>query len=147
MAIAEMVVQIEGLREEDEPETLKVLGWGNLAQDIQQTYHTGDRVIIEGRLSMITVDRPEGFKEKRAELTAQRIHKLDASGHMSTHTTTPAPSTAKPPVAEEAPPAPRAPVAKSSKPAPAKGSPEATPKAPVYSSAPTAEPDYDDIPF
>ena len=75
-AISEMLVQFPGLRAEDTPATLKVVGWGNLAQEIQQQYHQGDRVIIEGRLNMNTVDRPEGFKEKRAELTVQRIHSL-----------------------------------------------------------------------
>jgi single-stranded DNA-binding protein len=75
-AIAEMLVQFSGLRAEDPPATLKVVGWGNLAQEIQQSYHQGDRVIVEGRLSMNTVERPEGFKEKRAELTVQRIHPL-----------------------------------------------------------------------
>ena len=76
IALAEMLVQFPGLRAEDTPATLKVVGWGNLAQEIQQQYHQGDRVIIEGRLNMNTVDRPEGFKEKRAELTIQRIHSL-----------------------------------------------------------------------
>jgi single-stranded DNA-binding protein len=75
-ALAEMLVQFPGLRAEDPPATLKVVGWGNLAQEIQQQYHQGDRIIIEGRLSMNTVERPEGFKEKRAELTVQRIHPL-----------------------------------------------------------------------
>jgi len=65
-----MLVQF-GLAE-DPPATLKVVGWG-ICSEIQQQYHQGDR-IIEGRLSMNTVERPEGFKEKRAELTVQRIH-------------------------------------------------------------------------
>ncbi len=75
-ALAEMLVQFPGPRAEDPPATLKVVGWGNLAQEIQQQYHQGDRIIIEGRLSMSTVERPEGFKEKRAELTAQKIYPL-----------------------------------------------------------------------
>ena len=75
-ALTEMLVQFPGLRAEDPPATLKVVGWGNLAQEIQQQYHQGDRVIIEGRLGMNTVERSEGFKEKRAELTVQRIHSL-----------------------------------------------------------------------
>jgi single-stranded DNA-binding protein len=75
--IAEMLVQFPGSRPEDPPSTLKVVGWGNLAQEIHEHYHQGDRVIIEGRLSMNTVERkPEGFKEKRAELTAQKIYIL-----------------------------------------------------------------------
>lgn len=85
-AIAEMLVQFSGIRAEDPPATLKVVGWGNLAQEIQQQYHQGDRVIIEGRLSMNTVDRPEGFKEKRAELTVQRIHSLGDGVSMTSTT-------------------------------------------------------------
>lgn len=77
-ALAEMLVQFSGPRSEDPPATLKVVGWGNLAQEIQQNYHPGDHVIIEGRLTMSTVERQEGFKEKRAELTVQRIHPLGA---------------------------------------------------------------------
>lgn len=75
MALTEMLVEFPGLRAEDPPATLKVVGWGNLAQEIQQHYHQGDRVIIEGRLGMNTIQL-EGFKEKRAELTVQRIHPL-----------------------------------------------------------------------
>jgi len=77
MALAEMLVQFPGLRAEDSPATLKAVGWGNLAQEIEQNYQQGDRVIIEGRLSMNTFERSEGFKEKRAELTVQRIHAVD----------------------------------------------------------------------
>lgn len=73
--IADMLVQFPGLRAEDPPATLKVVGWGKLATEMQQNYHQGDRVVIEGRLTMSTVEL-QGFKEKRAELTAQRIHPL-----------------------------------------------------------------------
>lgn len=77
-AIAEMLVQFPGQRAEEPPATLKVVGWGNLAQEIHKTYHQGDRVVIEGRLNMSTIERPEGFKEKRAELTVSRIHQIGA---------------------------------------------------------------------
>lgn len=82
--ITEMLVQFPGLRADDPLATLKVVGWGNLAQEIQANYHQGDRVVIEGRLGMNTIDRPEGFKEKRAELTAQRLHRLTGEGMAST---------------------------------------------------------------
>lgn len=78
--IAEMTIQFEALRTGDPPETLKVIGWGNLAQEIQERCHQGDRILIEGRLTINSVDRPEGFREKRAELTAQRIHFVSSSG-------------------------------------------------------------------
>ncbi|MCU0544001.1 MAG: single-stranded DNA-binding protein [Oscillatoriaceae cyanobacterium Prado104] len=77
LQIAEMLVQFPGARPEDPPEHLKVIGWGNLAQDIHDKYREGDRVIIEGRLGMNTIER-DGIKEKRAELTAQRIYPLGA---------------------------------------------------------------------
>lgn len=151
--IAEMWVQFPGLREEEPPAKLKVVGWGNLAQEIQQRYHVGDRIIIEGRLHMNTVDRPEGFKEKRAELTVQKIHLLGADASL-TSTTTMA-STASTPVSvtPTAPTATTMPAASS--PAPkarpaSKAAPKSEPavKTPAYSGAPTPDPvDYDEIPF
>ncbi|MEA5505542.1 single-stranded DNA-binding protein [Halotia wernerae UHCC 0503] len=77
LAITEMLVQFQNSQKSDDaPATLKVVGWGNLATEIQQNYHQGDRVILAGRLSMNTVERQEGFKEKRAELTVQQIQSL-----------------------------------------------------------------------
>ena len=77
--IAQMLVEFDGLQSEDPPATLKVVGWGNMASEIQEKYAEGDRVVIEGRLAMNTIERPEGFKEKRAELFASRIHSLGVS--------------------------------------------------------------------
>lgn len=76
MAIAEMLVEFSE-RGQDNLSRLKVVGWGNLAQEIQKSYHQGDRVIIEGRLTMNSVQL-DGYKEKRAELTVQKIHPLGA---------------------------------------------------------------------
>ncbi len=78
IAIADMEVQFSGLRPEDPPAKMKVVGWGNLATEMQQSYQIGDRVVIEGRLGMNTVERQEGFKEKQAELTASKIYSLGA---------------------------------------------------------------------
>ncbi len=94
--IAEMTVQFPGLRPEDPPATLKAIGWGNLAQEIQSNYHTGDRVVIEGRLNMNTIDRPEGFKEKRAEITVQRLHRLEGATLSSSVTVASAPRDPQP---------------------------------------------------
>ena len=35
---------------------------------------------MEGRLGMNTIERPEGFKEKRAELTISRIYEMSNLG-------------------------------------------------------------------
>ncbi|AFY54888.1 single-stranded DNA-binding protein [Rivularia sp. PCC 7116] len=83
LEITEMLVQFPGQRENDPPANLKVVGFGNLAKEIQQNYHEGDRVILIGRLSMNTIERPEGFKEKRAEMTVQQIHHLDSANENS----------------------------------------------------------------
>ncbi|MBE9054238.1 single-stranded DNA-binding protein [Nostocales cyanobacterium LEGE 11386] len=88
LAVTEMLVQFpNSQRTEDQLVTLKVVGWGNLATEIQQNYHQGDRVIIAGRLGMHTVERQEGFKEKRAELTVQQIQSLGSSFSPSLSTT------------------------------------------------------------
>ncbi|MEH1974876.1 MAG: single-stranded DNA-binding protein [Nostoc sp.] len=80
LGVTEMLVQFPNSQKpEDPPATLKVVGWGNLATEIQQNYHQGDRVILVGRLTMNTVERQEGFKEKRAELTVQQIQSVGGS--------------------------------------------------------------------
>ncbi|MEO1070418.1 MAG: single-stranded DNA-binding protein, partial [Cyanobacteria bacterium J06638_6] len=81
--VAEFVVQFPGLREGDPSSQMKVVGWGNLAQDIQAQYQTGQRVMLEGRLAMNVVDRPEGFKEKQVEMTVQRIYSVSDLNTMS----------------------------------------------------------------
>lgn len=88
--IAQMLVQFPGLRDEDPPTPLKVVGWGNFASEIKENYTAGDRIIIEGRLNMNTITRPEGFKEKRAELTAYRIYKLGTDANFEPPVSAPA---------------------------------------------------------
>ncbi|MCC5636401.1 single-stranded DNA-binding protein [Nostoc sp. CHAB 5844] len=158
LAVTEMLVQFSNSqRPEDPPATLKVVSWGNLATDVQQNYHQGDRVIIEGRLGMVTFERRnEGFKEKRAELTIQRIHPV-GKGFVTT-SSVPETSTATAPPAYQPTDIPSyepsrptsAPVTSNVSVAPPVTNPE-----PVYqpsnferSYTPvTEEPDPDDIPF
>lgn len=73
----QMLVEFEPLRSDEAPATLKVIGWGNLASDIAQNYVEGNWVIIEGRLSMNRFERPEGFKETRAELVVSHIYRVE----------------------------------------------------------------------
>lgn len=128
--IAEFTVSFPGLRDGDAPQQMKVVGWGNLAQEIQARYHAGDRVLLEGRLAMNTVDRPEGFREKRAEMTAQRVYRLSDLTTMPMPRATVAETPAVPNYGAAAPTT--APAA-----------------APTSTLAPPAdaEVDYDDIPF
>lgn len=75
--IAEMEVQFSNLGNDSRPAILKTIAWGKLGQEASQKYRAGDRLIIEGSLSMNLIERPEGFKEKRAELKASKIYSLD----------------------------------------------------------------------
>ncbi|MBM5800346.1 MAG: single-stranded DNA-binding protein [Cyanobacteria bacterium K_DeepCast_35m_m2_023] len=81
-AIAEMLVSLEGLRPDDPPGQLKVVGWGNLATELPNRVQVGQRLVIEGRLRMNTVTRQDGVKEKKAEFTLGRLHPL-GSGTMA----------------------------------------------------------------
>lgn len=75
--LTEMMVEFPALRENDPPASLRVVAWGdNLANEVSQNYHQGDQVILEGRLRMNIIERQEGFKEKRAEFTLSRIHRI-----------------------------------------------------------------------
>jgi single-strand DNA-binding protein len=80
MAIADMFVQFAppmGSRPDDRHPTIEVVGWGNLATEMKENYQQGDRVTIEGRLQMNTIER-DGYKEKRAQLVASRIYHITA---------------------------------------------------------------------
>ena len=74
--IAEMIVNFKGLRSEDPTRELKILGWGNIAQEMIEELKEGQNIIIEGRLRMNSVTRKDGTKEKQPELTASKIHQI-----------------------------------------------------------------------
>ena len=72
--VAEMEVLFDGLRAEDPPAIIKVVGWGNLAQELNNRIQINQKLILEGRLRMNTISRQDGSKEKKAELTLSRLH-------------------------------------------------------------------------
>ena len=119
--IGEMTVRFDALRDGDPPGELKVVGWGNLAQELQTKVQVGQRLMLEGRLRMNTVPSQDGMKEKRAEFTLARMHPIGASA--STPTPAAATSTAQ---------------------APSGG--QAEPEAANWTAAPLV-PDTDEIPF
>lgn len=129
--IAEMDVGFDALRPDDPRGQLKVVGWGNLAQDLQNRVQVGQRLVIEGRLRMNTVPRQDGTKEKRAEFTLSRLHSVGAS----------------PAGMQAAPSTPRAqPAPQAATPRPAVSQAPAPEPAAQWNSAPLV-PDTDDIPF
>ncbi len=152
--VAEMAVQIDGLRPDDPPGQIKVVGWGNLAQDLQNRVQVGQRLVLEGRLRMNTVSRPDGIKEKRAEFTLSRLHPL---GQGSSPGPMAAGAAPRPPAAAPAPQAGAGAELRRREPAPAPvparpaaAAPAAAePAAPVWNTSPLVPmpDDDDDIPF
>lgn len=145
--VAEMAVQIDGLRPDDPPGQLKVVGWGNLAQDLQNRVQVGQRLVIEGRLRMSTISRQDGIKEKRAEFTLARLHPLAPGPARPAAQMQPpaAPVSAAPRSGGSAPPPRRAPA-----PAPARpvGAAPDEAAAPVWDTSPLVPlGDDDEIPF
>jgi single-stranded DNA-binding protein len=97
MAVADMFVQFApppGSRPDDRHPTIEVVGWGNLATEMKENYKQGDRVTIEGRLQMNTIER-DGYKEKRAQLVASRLYHMMAIDSPTT-STAPASASAAP---------------------------------------------------
>ena len=81
--IAEMTVNFKGLRDEDPIRELKVLGWGNLAQEMVSELKEGQSIVLEGRLRMNSITRKDGTKEKQPELTTSRIHHISPAGKIN----------------------------------------------------------------
>ena len=75
--IAEMIVNFKGLRSEDPTRDLKIIGWGNIAQEMVNELKEGQNIVIEGRLKMNSITRKDGTKEKQPELTASKIHLIE----------------------------------------------------------------------
>ncbi|WP_066383797.1 MULTISPECIES: single-stranded DNA-binding protein [unclassified Anabaena] len=154
LAKTEMLVQFpNSVKPEEPPATLKVVGWGNLATEIQQNYHQGDRVILAGRLGMHTIKNQDGSKEKHAELTVQQIQPVGTA-----FTASPAPART-PAVTETAPPPPPSNIPSYESPRPTT-TPVTTPvnvppppntyepvSTPSSYAPPVEEPNDDDIPF
>jgi single-stranded DNA-binding protein len=142
--VAEMAVQLDGLRPDDPPGQIKVVGWGSLAQDLQNRVQVGQRLVLEGRLRMNTVTRQDGVKEKRAEFTLSRLHPLGAS---TGSTATTAPGSAPAPARQAAPAPVRSATTPAPTPAPARA---AAAEPPTWNASPLVPdlPDGDDeIPF
>ena len=158
--VAEMTVRFDGLRQEDPHGQIKVVGWGNLAQDLQNRARAGQRMVVEGRLRINTVSRADGVKEKRAELTLARLHPLGDATHQGPATAGgPAVTAEATPMAAPAPrnvprPIPQA-NQQAPSPAPASGgrppAPVASETPPVWNTSPLVADDLldgdDDIPF
>ena len=81
--LAEIEAEFASLRSDDPPSTIKVIGWGKLAEELQNTVQINSKLVIEGRLRMNSVPRQDGTKEKRAEFTLSRIHPFSTNQSVS----------------------------------------------------------------
>lgn len=123
--VAEMVVQFPGLSSKDAPARLKVVGWGAVAQELQDRCRLNDEVVLEGRLKISSLLKPDGNREKQTELTVSRVH------HLSLDSATGILAQEEPELGYGRSPAAPAPVTAS----------------PVASQAAALDMDLDDIPF
>ena len=81
--LAEIEAEFDSLRADAPPSTIKVIGWGKLAEELQQKVQVNSKLVIEGRLRMNSVPRQDGTKEKRAEFTLSRIHPFSSDTDVS----------------------------------------------------------------
>ena len=81
--LAEIEAEFDSLRADEPPSTIKVIGWGKLAEELQNTVQVNSKIVIEGRLRMNSVPRQDGTKEKRAEFTLSRIHPFSTNTAIS----------------------------------------------------------------
>ncbi len=81
--LAELEAEFDSLRADDPPSTIKVIGWGKLAEELQNTVQVNSKIVIEGRLRMNSVPRQDGTKEKQAEFTLSRIHSFSTNTDIS----------------------------------------------------------------
>ncbi|BAC88374.1 single-stranded DNA-binding protein [Gloeobacter violaceus] len=113
----------------EEPDfQIRMVAFGNLAEEVARTLHHGDGVLVEGRLQAETRGRPDGTKEKVTELIARKVYPATVGESLAG--ATPAPAAAPAASAKNGAPAAR---------------PAPRPAAPARPTAP--EPDLDDIPF
>ena len=77
--LAEIEAEFQSLRADDPPSTIKVVGWGKLAEELKTKVQINSKLIIEGRLRMNSIPRQDGTKEKRTEFTLSRLHPISPS--------------------------------------------------------------------
>ena len=81
--LAEIEAEFENLRTDAPPSTIKVVGWGKLAEELQNKVQVNSKLVIEGRLRMNSLTRQDGTKEKQAEFTLARMHPFSTNNTVS----------------------------------------------------------------
>ncbi|MGQ9867037.1 MAG: single-stranded DNA-binding protein [Pseudanabaenaceae cyanobacterium] len=76
--VADFVVEFANPRDESR-QRLKVTGWRDLAEEIEREYRRGDRLVLEGRLHINTMEKGDR-KEKQAEMVLRRVYRVGEGG-------------------------------------------------------------------
>ncbi|MBC7882413.1 MAG: single-stranded DNA-binding protein [Anaerolineae bacterium] len=134
LARMSMMLSFAAERPDEADYQIRVVAFGNLAEETHKNFHHGDSVAVEGRLQAETRTRPDGMKEKVTEVIARKIHSTGAG------VTFPSQAAVSEKPLTAAPVASRPPAATSSRPA-------ATSSRPPAAARPLVDSDMDDIPF
>ena len=59
----------------EEPTFMKVVCWGDLAENVAELLSKGDRVVVVGRLQQRQFDRKDGSKGESIEIVADEVSK------------------------------------------------------------------------
>lgn len=76
--LVEFILSVPAQSDRESAGTMKVTVWNADTIEWLANVAPGQAVLLEGRISIETVDRQEGFKESRAVMTADRVHLVDA---------------------------------------------------------------------
>lgn len=129
LARMSMMLSFAAERPDEADYQIRVVAFGNLAEETHKNFHHGDSVAVEGRLQAETRTRPDGMKEKVTEVIARKIHGTGTRSGASFSSQ--AAISEKPPTAATA----------SSRP------PATAASRPPAAARPLVESDMDDIPF
>lgn len=82
LAVAEFVVGIDPLREEDPPETLKAIYWGEGGEKAHQALQPGDQLILQGQFKITKMTHKTGdeeYVEQQASLIVEQINRIHSA--------------------------------------------------------------------
>lgn len=82
--LCELLLDIPPIKEGEKGMLVKVLAWGKYAQTVADTWKKSDPVVVEGVAEINKVDRPEGFKEDKLQISAKKIDKADPEATTNT---------------------------------------------------------------
>jgi len=74
MARSNFILRYAAAKPEDPEYQVQVVAFGNAAAEVSEQLVPGDQVVVEGRLQMNSITRPDGTREKRAEVVLRRFH-------------------------------------------------------------------------